>query len=74
MNTMREKTVISLFGCTRSTLSSSPRLWNQTRTVAKEGNLLLKKMIHGFQAKQLMSQQCTVGVFGGVSSGSYING
>lgn len=58
------KTMISLFGCT---LSTSQRLWNQTRTVAKEGNLPLKKMIHGFQAKQLMSQQCTASVFGGVS-------
>lgn len=46
---------------------------SQTSTVAKEGNLL-KKMIHGFQAKQLMSQQCTVGIFGGVSMSSCING
>lgn len=35
--------MISLFGCTRSTLSTSQRLWNQTRTVAKEGNLPPKK-------------------------------
>lgn len=34
------------------------------------GNILFKKMIHGPEAVQLMSQQCTVGVFGVVFSES----
>lgn len=32
------------------------------------GDIPFKKMIHGLEAEQLMSQQCTVGVFGGVFS------
>ncbi len=41
---------------------------SQKRRVENGGNILFKKMIHGLEAVQLMSQQCTVGVFGGVFS------
>lgn len=36
------------------------------RRVEERRNILFKKMIHGLEAAQLMSQQCTVGVFGDV--------
>lgn len=39
---------------------------SQERRGEKRGNILLKKMIHGLEAEQLMSQLCTVGVFWGV--------
>lgn len=41
---------------------------SQKRRVEKGRNILFKKMIHGFEAEQLMSQLCTVGVFWGVFS------
>lgn len=41
---------------------------SQERRMKKWENILFKKMIHGLEAQQLMSQQCTVCVFGGVLS------
>lgn len=62
-----KKNSVSLFGCTQSTLSIWQRMWNHRKGEwRKEGKVLLKKMMHGLQALQLMSRQCTVGVFGGV--------
>lgn len=39
---------------------------SQKRCTEKWRNILFKRMIHGLLAVQFMSQQCTVGVFGGV--------
>lgn len=47
-------------------------LESQTRTVAREANLLRRKRIRGFHAEHLMSPQH--GVLGGVATSSCTNG